>query len=134
MIRTIPTGRDLSGSHGAARLINIAEQHGLVILADEVYGDLGYDGTVPPMAAPQTTPPIISYSSLSEGYLAPGWRAGLDGRGIVAASSIRRSPRTRARRRPPVQSRADAVRGDRGAHRRSLAPDRFRKRCARAPS
>jgi alanine-synthesizing transaminase len=57
-------------------LIAIAEQHGLVILADEVYGDLGYEGTVPAMAALDNDAPIISYSSLSKAYLAPGWRAG----------------------------------------------------------
>ena len=57
-------------------LIEIAEQHGLVILADEVYGDLAYDGPVPAMAALDNDAPIISYSSLSKAYLAPGWRAG----------------------------------------------------------
>ena len=57
-------------------LIAIAEQHGLVILADEVYGDLAYDGPVPPMAILDQDAPIISYSSLSKAYLAPGWRAG----------------------------------------------------------
>lgn len=57
-------------------LIAMAEEHGLVILADEVYGDLGYDGPVPSMAALDNDAPIISYSSLSKAYLAPGWRAG----------------------------------------------------------
>jgi alanine-synthesizing transaminase len=57
-------------------LIALAEEHGLVILADEVYGDLAYDGPVPPMAALDNNAPIISYSSLSKAYLAPGWRAG----------------------------------------------------------
>lgn len=57
-------------------LIEIAETHGLVILADEVYGDLSYDGPVPAMAALNNDAPIISYSSLSKAYLAPGWRAG----------------------------------------------------------
>ena len=57
-------------------LIEIAETHGLVILADEVYGDLSYDGAVAPMAALDNDAPIISYSSLSKAYLAPGWRAG----------------------------------------------------------
>jgi len=57
-------------------LIGIAEQHGLVILADEVYGDLAYDGSVPPMAILNPEAAIISYSSLSKAYLAPGWRAG----------------------------------------------------------
>lgn len=57
-------------------LIEIAESHGLVILADEVYGDLAYDGPVPAMAALANDAAIISYSSLSKAYLAPGWRAG----------------------------------------------------------
>jgi alanine-synthesizing transaminase len=57
-------------------LIDLAEAHGLVILADEVYGDLAYDGAVSPMAALDNDAPIISYSSLSKAYLAPGWRAG----------------------------------------------------------
>jgi alanine-synthesizing transaminase len=57
-------------------LIGIAEHHGLVILADEVYGDLAYDGSVPPMAILNQEAAIISYSSLSKAYLAPGWRAG----------------------------------------------------------
>jgi alanine-synthesizing transaminase len=57
-------------------LIALAEQHGLVILADEVYGDLSYEGSVPPMATLDQDAPIISYSSLSKAYLAPGWRAG----------------------------------------------------------
>jgi alanine-synthesizing transaminase len=57
-------------------LIAIAESHGLVILADEVYGDLAYDGPVAPMATLDPRAAIISYSSLSKAYLAPGWRAG----------------------------------------------------------
>jgi aspartate/methionine/tyrosine aminotransferase len=58
------------------QLIALAETHGLVILADEVYGDLAYDGSVAPMATLNNDAPIISYSSLSKAYLAPGWRAG----------------------------------------------------------
>jgi alanine-synthesizing transaminase len=57
-------------------LIQLADDHGLVILADEVYGDLSYEGSVAPMATLDLDAPIISYSSLSKAYLAPGWRAG----------------------------------------------------------
>jgi alanine-synthesizing transaminase len=57
-------------------LIAIAEEYGLVVLADEVYGDLAYSGSVAPMATLDPDAPIISYSSLSKAYLAPGWRAG----------------------------------------------------------
>jgi alanine-synthesizing transaminase len=62
-------------------LIAFAERHGLVILADEVYGDLAYDGPVAPMASLEPDASIISYSSLSKAYLAPGWRAGWMGVG-----------------------------------------------------
>jgi alanine-synthesizing transaminase len=57
-------------------IIDLAEAHGLVILADEVYGDLGYDGDVPLLGTLDLDAPIISFSSLSKAYLAPGWRAG----------------------------------------------------------
>ena len=70
-----PTGA-IYGEKMQRDLIALAETHGLVILADEVYGDLAYDGAVPPMAALDNDAAIISYSSLSKAYLAPGWRAG----------------------------------------------------------
>ncbi len=57
-------------------LLEIADRHGLVILADEVYGDLGFDGAVAPIGSLDPYAPIISFSSLSKGYLAPGWRTG----------------------------------------------------------
>jgi alanine-synthesizing transaminase len=57
-------------------LIELAERHELTILADEVYGDLGFDGPVPLMGTIDPDAPIISFSSLSKAYLAPGWRAG----------------------------------------------------------
>jgi len=57
-------------------LLNFADRHGLVVLADEVYGDLGYDGAVPPIGTLDPDAPIISFSSLSKGYMAPGWRTG----------------------------------------------------------
>ncbi len=57
-------------------LLEIAETHGLLILADEVYGDLTYEGSAPPLASLNPDGPIISYSSLSKAWLAPGWRAG----------------------------------------------------------
>jgi alanine-synthesizing transaminase len=58
------------------QLVAFAEARGLVLLADEVYGDLGFDGAVPALAAMAPDAAIISYSSLSKAYLAPGWRAG----------------------------------------------------------
>jgi alanine-synthesizing transaminase len=57
-------------------LLGFAEAHGLVILADEVYGDLGFDGSVDPLGLLEPDAAIISFSSLSKAYLAPGWRTG----------------------------------------------------------
>jgi alanine-synthesizing transaminase len=57
-------------------LIELADKHNIPLLADEVYGDLAYDGPIPPMASLYPDAPIISFSSLSKAYLAPGWRAG----------------------------------------------------------
>ena len=60
-----PTGA-IYGEATRRALIELGEAHGLVILADEVYGDLAYDGPVPPRAALNNDAPIISYSSLSK--------------------------------------------------------------------
>ena len=57
-------------------LIDLAEQHNLTILADEVYADLGFEGAVPLLGTLEPDAPIISFSSLSKAYIAPGWRAG----------------------------------------------------------
>jgi alanine-synthesizing transaminase len=57
-------------------LLDFADRHGLLILADEVYGDLGFDGPVDPYGLLDPDAPIISFSSLSKAYLAPGWRTG----------------------------------------------------------
>ena len=57
-------------------LIDFADEHGLTILADEVYGDVAFDGPHPFLATVDREAPIISLSSLSKAYLAPGWRTG----------------------------------------------------------
>jgi alanine-synthesizing transaminase len=70
-----PTGAVYPASVRRA-LIDFAERHDLTIVADEVYGDLGFDGPVPLLGTLEPEAPIISLSSLSKAYLAPGWRAG----------------------------------------------------------
>jgi len=57
-------------------LLEFADEHGLLILADEVYGDLGFEGAIEPLGILDPDAPIISFSSLSKAYLAPGWRTG----------------------------------------------------------
>ena len=58
------------------QLLAVAARHDLVVLADEVYGDLGYEGPVPLLGTLDQDAAVISFSSLSKAYLAPGWRAG----------------------------------------------------------
>jgi alanine-synthesizing transaminase len=79
-----PTGASYSAETRLA-LLDFADRHGLPIIADEVYGDLGFEGSVPMLGSLDPDAPIISFSSLSKAYLAPGWRAGWMG--------IGRSPR-----------------------------------------
>jgi alanine-synthesizing transaminase len=59
-------------------LVSFSERHGLVMLADEVYGDLGFgvDGSIPPIGTFDHDAAVISFSSLSKSYMAPGWRTG----------------------------------------------------------
>lgn len=70
-----PTGATYSAT-ARRKLIAFAEQRGLAILADEVYGDLGYDGPIPPIGSLEPDAAVLSFSSLSKGYVAPGWRTG----------------------------------------------------------
>jgi len=57
-------------------LLEISDRHAVPILADEVYGDLAYDGSVAPIGSLNPDALIVSFSSMSKAYLAPGWRAG----------------------------------------------------------
>ena len=41
-----------------------------------MYADLAFDGPVPALAALNPDAPVITFSSLSKAYLAPGWRSG----------------------------------------------------------
>ena len=49
-------------------LLEIADEHNIPLLADEVYGDLAFDGPVPPIGSSIPDAPVISFSSLSKAY------------------------------------------------------------------
>lgn len=57
-------------------LLEIAERAGIPILADEVYSDVAFDGPTSLLSSLAPDAPVISFSSLSKAYLAPGWRTG----------------------------------------------------------
>lgn len=70
-----PTGATYSDEARRA-LVNLADTHNFPLLADEVYADLAFDGPVGALAALNPEAPVITFSSLSKAYLAPGWRCG----------------------------------------------------------
>ncbi len=70
-----PTGATYS-TEARRALVQLAEEHNFPLLADEVYADLAFDGPVGALAAFNPEAPVITFSSLSKAYLAPGWRAG----------------------------------------------------------
>ncbi len=57
-------------------IIDFADRAGLTIVADEVYGDVAFERPAPLLGSLAPDAPIISFSSLSKAYLAPGWRTG----------------------------------------------------------
>jgi alanine-synthesizing transaminase len=70
-----PTGATYSAEARRA-LVDLADRHNFPLLADEVYADLAFDGPVSALAAVNPDAPVITFSSLSKAYLAPGWRSG----------------------------------------------------------
>jgi alanine-synthesizing transaminase len=113
-----PTGAVYSTETRRA-LLNFADEHGLLILADEVYGDLGFDGAVEPYGLLDPDAAIISFSSLSKAFLAPGWRTGWMAIGRSprlddVASAVKKLADGRLCSTVPMQyAIADALTGDR---------------------
>ncbi|MBK6696455.1 MAG: aminotransferase class I/II-fold pyridoxal phosphate-dependent enzyme [Myxococcales bacterium] len=107
-------------------IIALSEETGVPILADEVYGDLAFDGPAPLLASLAPDAAIISYSSLSKAYLAPGWRAGWLGVGRSprldeALAAIKKLADGRLCSPGPMQFAIEAaLRGDR-SHQKDFA-------------
>jgi alanine-synthesizing transaminase len=122
-----PTGASYSTAIRRG-LLDLADRHGLLILADEVYGDLGYDGPVEPLGILDPDAAIISFSSLSKAYLAPGWRTGWMGIGRTprlddVRAAIGKLADGRLCSNVPTQyAVAEALRGDR-SHQVSFRAD-----------
>lgn len=70
-----PTGASY-GADVRRELLELADAHNIPLLADEVYADLAFDGPVDAIAKLNPDAPVITFSSLSKAYLAPGWRSG----------------------------------------------------------
>jgi tyrosine aminotransferase len=71
-----PTGVVFPKDHLEA-ILRLAYKYKVVIIADEIYGDLTYDGAVfYPMASLSPKVPVISVDGIAKRYLVPGWRLG----------------------------------------------------------
>jgi 2-aminoadipate transaminase len=80
LVYVIPTGQNPTGSsmptERRRRLVELAEQHDFLVLADEVYQLLHYTGAVPePVAAHVDSGVVVSLGTFSK-ILAPGLRLG----------------------------------------------------------
>ncbi|VDK43845.1 unnamed protein product [Anisakis simplex] len=71
-----PTGVVLSRDH-LEDVLRIAHKHRLPIIADEIYGELTYDGAeFVPLATLEPRVPILTCDGIGKRYLVPGWRLG----------------------------------------------------------
>ncbi len=57
-------------------IVNIAGEHGLPLISDEIYDQLTYDEPQTPMVSIAGDVPVIGFNGVSKVYLAPGWRVG----------------------------------------------------------
>ncbi|TMS36731.1 hypothetical protein L596_003825 [Steinernema carpocapsae] len=71
-----PTGAVFSKKH-LEDILTVAFNHKIPIIADEIYGDLTYDGAqFHPIASLSPKVPVISCDGIGKRYLVPGWRLG----------------------------------------------------------
>jgi alanine-synthesizing transaminase len=57
-------------------IVDIAGEHGLPIISDEIYDQLTYDEKQISMVRIAGDVPVIGFNGVSKVYLAPGWRVG----------------------------------------------------------
>jgi alanine-synthesizing transaminase len=67
-------------------LVDVARRHGLLLIADEIYGELTLDGAQHiPVASLADDVPILTFDGMSKAYLGPGLRIGW---GILSGPEI----------------------------------------------
>ncbi|CAB3399770.1 unnamed protein product [Caenorhabditis bovis] len=71
-----PTGGVFS-KHHLRQILQFALEYGLVIIADEIYGDLVYNGAkFHPIATLSPKVPVITCDGIAKRWMVPGWRLG----------------------------------------------------------
>jgi aspartate/methionine/tyrosine aminotransferase len=70
-----PTGA-LYDASTIRRIGEIASNHGLFLISDEIYNLMTFEGETPSTASECPDVPVITMNGISKIYLAPGWRIG----------------------------------------------------------
>ncbi|MEE9323296.1 MAG: aminotransferase class I/II-fold pyridoxal phosphate-dependent enzyme [Candidatus Aenigmarchaeota archaeon] len=71
-----PTG-SLYSKQTLEEIIDLANEHDLVIFSDEIYNKILFDGERHfPTASLASGMPVLTFNGLSKNYLVPGWRVG----------------------------------------------------------
>jgi len=70
-----PCGANYSAAH-LTEIGKLAAKHSLMIIADEIYSGLVFDGPFTPMNTVGGDVPVISVGGLAKEFVCPGWRVG----------------------------------------------------------
>jgi aspartate/methionine/tyrosine aminotransferase len=72
-----PTG-SITPDAATRRMLELAQQHNLLVISDEVYRELCFDAPPAPASvlAQEMGLPLVTLESLSKTHLVPGWRIG----------------------------------------------------------
>lgn len=70
-----PTGA-LYSARVVKEIVDIAAEHNIVVVSDEIYDDIVFDGKHHATASLAKDVPIITFNGFSKVYLVPGWRVG----------------------------------------------------------
>ncbi|HOC77992.1 MAG TPA: aminotransferase class I/II-fold pyridoxal phosphate-dependent enzyme, partial [Methanofastidiosum sp.] len=70
-----PTGAKYSKKN-LQDILDIAIEHDLFIISDEIYDRISFDGSFVSPASMTDEVPILTFNGISKIYLAPGWRVG----------------------------------------------------------
>ncbi len=103
-------------------IADIAGEHNLPLISDEIYDQLTFDKDQTPMVKAAGDVPVVGFNGVSKVYLAPGWRVGYvyfhdnDGELEPLRDAMIRQARIRICTNAPAQlATAAALRGD-GSH------------------
>jgi len=70
-----PTGA-LYSAKVVKEIVDIAAEHHIVVVSDEIYDDIVFDGKHHATASLAKDVPMITFNGFSKVYLVPGWRVG----------------------------------------------------------